>query len=149
MWKRHAALLDSFGAQCKAAGLRLAYHNHDFEFAPVGGVLPYDMLAQNTDPAAVQFELDMYWAKKGGQDLNALFAGHSGRIVMVHVKDMLPNGEMTDVGLGTIPFAQILAQPAAQSVQHYFVENDDTKTPFESIATSCTALTKIVAGLPA
>jgi sugar phosphate isomerase/epimerase len=148
MWKRHAALLDSFGAQCNSAGLRLAYHNHDFEFAPVGGQVPYDILMQNTDPAVVQFELDMYWAKKGGQDLNALFAKHGRRIVMVHVKDMLPNGEMTDVGLGTIPFAQILGAPAAQSVEHYFVENDDTKTPFQSIATSCRALTKILAELP-
>ena len=149
MWKRHADLLNSFGAQCKGAGLRLAYHNHDFEFTPVGGQLPYDILMQNTDPAIVQFELDMYWAKKGGQDLNALFARHAGRIVMVHVKDMLPNGEMTDVGLGTIPFAQILAEPAARPVAHYFVENDDTKTPFESIATSCKALTQMLAGLPA
>jgi sugar phosphate isomerase/epimerase len=149
MWKRHAALLNVFGTQCKVAGLRLAYHNHDFEFAPVGGVLPYDILAQNTDPALVEFELDMYWAKKGGQDLNALFAKHAGRIVMVHVKDMLPNSEMTDVGLGTIPFAQILAAPSAASVEHYFVENDNTKTPFESIATSCKALRKILAGLPA
>ena len=149
LWKRHAALLNTFGAQCRAAGLRLAYHNHDFEFTSIGSQLPYDILMQSTDPAVVQFELDMYWAKKGGQDLNALFAKHAGRIVMVHVKDMLPNGEMTDVGLGTIPFAQILSQPAARAVEHYFVENDDTKTPFESIATSCKALTRILAELPA
>jgi sugar phosphate isomerase/epimerase len=148
MWKRHAALLNSFGAQCKAAGLRFAYHNHDFEFTPVGELLPYDILMQSTDPAVVQFELDMYWAKKGGQDLNALFAKRDRRIAMVHVKDMLPNGEMTDVGLGTIPFAQVLGAPPAASVEHYFVENDDTKTPFQSIATSCKALTHILAGLP-
>ena len=127
MWKGHAALLNAFGAKCRQAGLRLAYHNHDFEFAPVGGVLPYDVLVQNTDPALVAFELDMYWAKKGGQDLDALLAKHQGRIVMVHVKDMLPNGEMTDVGLGTVDFRRILAAPAAMLIEHYFVENDDTK----------------------
>ena len=148
-WKAIADTCNTFAAHCKAAGLRFAYHNHDFEFAPIDGVLPYEILMQSTDPATVQFELDMYWAKKGGQDMNALFAKHAGRIVMVHVKDMLLNGEMTDVGLGTIPFAQILAAPAAQSVEHYFVENDNTRTPLESIATSCKALTKILAELPA
>ena len=147
-WKAIADTCNKFGAHCKAAGLRFAYHNHDFEFAPIGGVLPYDVLVQNTYPAVVQLELDMYWAKKGGQNLNSLFAKHAGRIVMVHVKDMLPNGEMSDVGLGMIPFAQILAAPAAQSIEHYFVENDNTKTPFESIATSCKALTNILAELP-
>jgi sugar phosphate isomerase/epimerase len=147
-WKAIADTCNKFAAHCKAAGLRFAYHNHDFEFAPIGGVLPYEILMQDTDPAAVQFELDMYWAKKGGQDLNALFAKRTSRIVMVHVKDMLPNAEMTDVGLGTIPFAQILAAPAAQSVEHYFVENDNTKTPLESIATSCKALTTILSELP-
>jgi sugar phosphate isomerase/epimerase len=104
---------------------------------------------QNTDAGLVQFELDMYWAKKGGQDLAALMAKHQPRIVMVHVKDMLPSGAMTDVGLGTIPFAQLLAAPAARPIEHYFVENDDTTTPFESAATSCKALTQILAGLPA
>lgn len=148
-WKNIADICNKFAAHCKAAGLRFAYHNHDFEFAPIGGALPYDVLMKSTDPATVKFELDMYWAKKGGQDLAALMAQHQGRIVMVHVKDMLPNGAMTDVGLGTIPFAQLLGAAYARPIEHYFVENDDTTTPFESAATSCKSLTQILAELPA
>jgi sugar phosphate isomerase/epimerase len=148
-WKNIADICNKFAAHCKASGLRFAYHNHDFEFAALGGVLPYDVLMQNTDAGLVQFELDMYWAKKGGQDLAALMAKHQPRIVMVHVKDMLPNGAMTDVGLGAIPFAQLLGAPYARPIEHYFVENDDTTTPFESAATSCKALAQILAGLPA
>jgi sugar phosphate isomerase/epimerase len=147
-WKTIADICNKFAVHCQAAGLRFGYHNHDFEFAPIGGVLPYDVLMQSTDPALVQFELDMYWAKRGGQDLASLMAKHRGRMVMVHVKDMLPNGAMTDVGLGDIPFAQLLAAPAATPIEHYFVENDDTTTPFESAAISCKALTQILAGLP-
>jgi sugar phosphate isomerase/epimerase len=66
----------------------------------------------------------------------------------VHVKDMLPSGGITDVGLGTIDFRHILSQPAAMPIEHYFVENDDTRTPFESIAISCKALSAILATLP-
>jgi sugar phosphate isomerase/epimerase len=68
---------------------------------------------------------------------------------MCHVKDMLPDGNMTDVGQGTIDFAGIFARADGPKMEHYFVENDDTTTPFESAATSYKALSAILAGLPA
>ncbi len=148
-WKGVAGMCNTFGAKCKAAGLRFAYHNHNFEFEPIGGVVPYDVMLANTDPSVVQFELDMYWCQKGGADIVKVLTAHRGRFPMCHVKDMLPNGEMTDVGLGTIDFAAIFANPAVAPFEHYFVENDDTKTPFESAAISARNLTKILAGLPA
>ena len=102
----HADVFNSFGAQCAKAGLKFAYHNHNFEFEAVDGQRPYDVLMAATDPAVVHFELDMYWCKKGGADIVETMTRYSDRITMVHVKDMLPNGDMTDVGLGTIPFAR-------------------------------------------
>jgi sugar phosphate isomerase/epimerase len=147
-WKEHADTFNTFGALCAKSGLKFAYHNHDFEFQPLDGQRPYDVLMANTDPKVVHFELDMYWCKKGGADLVDTLTKYAERIKMVHVKDMLPNGEMTDVGLGIIPFAAIFAAPGTAKIEHYFVENDDTKTPFESIAISEKALAAILAGLP-
>jgi sugar phosphate isomerase/epimerase len=146
-WKQHADLFNSFGARCAKAGLKFAYHNHNFEFDMVDGQRPYDVLMANTDPAVVHFELDMYWCEKGGANILETMKKYADRIAMVHVKDMLPNGDMTDVSLGTIPFADIFATPGTAKIAHYFVENDDTKTPFESAAISQKALSKILAGL--
>ncbi len=147
-WKEIAGFCNHVAGLCKTAGLSFAYHNHNFEFEAMNGVLPYDVMIQNTDPSLVQFELDLYWAKKAGQDLDALLARHQGRIVMCHVKDMAPDGSMADVGQGTIDFARMLAAPAAAPMEYYFVENDDTKTPFESAAISCSALSNILKSLP-
>ncbi len=146
-WQGVAELCNRFGAQCRSSGLRFAYHNHDFEFAPIDGTAPYDLLLQLTEPAIVQFELDMYWARKGGRNLVQLLQSNRGRIVMCHVKDMLPSGAMTDVGLGTIDFAAIFARHDISPMEHYFVENDDTTTPFESAAISYRAMLGIVPGV--
>ena len=36
-WKRIASILNNLGTQAKSNGLRLAYHNHDFEIRPLEG----------------------------------------------------------------------------------------------------------------
>ena len=47
--------------QLKKAGLGFAYHNHDFEFTnKPGGTSLYDRLLEDTDPALVKIELDLY-----------------------------------------------------------------------------------------
>jgi len=67
-WNRIIDLLNKLGPQAKAAGLRLAYHNHDFEIRPVNGVRPLDMMLDKTDPSLVDFEMDLYWVVFGGGD---------------------------------------------------------------------------------
>ena len=46
---------------CKKSGLKLGYHNHNFEWAPVDGTTFYDVLMANTDPALVHMEMDIFW----------------------------------------------------------------------------------------
>jgi hypothetical protein len=49
-WKRVAERFNQAGERARAAGLRFGYHNHDYEFAPVEGQVPYDVLLAATDP---------------------------------------------------------------------------------------------------
>src|SRR5262249_13311920 len=104
-----ADLLNQLGERAKAAGIRLAYHNHDFEFPKVEGRIPYDVLLERCNPASVAFEMDLYWITKGGQDPLAYFARWPGRFPLVHVKDSAgpPDHRMMDVGAGTIPWRAI------------------------------------------
>ncbi len=137
-YKRWAERLNRAATEAKAAGLQLAYHNHDFEFVPLDGKLPYDVLLTETDPKLVQLEMDLYWIVKGGQDPLAYFARWPGRFPMVHVKDSAgpPDHKMAAVGAGKIDFRKIFVQSDQAGIRHYFVEHDNPDDPFASIRAS-------------
>lgn len=118
------------------AGIEFGYHNHSYEFVPVDGQLPYDILLAASDPGLVKFELDLFWITKGGADPLAYFAKYPGRFPLVHVKDMSRDGKMVDVGKGTIDFRKIFADREQAGIRHFFVEHDEPADPFASIATS-------------
>ena len=67
-WRRLGDRFNAIGTALAPWGLRFGYHNHDFEFSPINGRLPFDVLVESTDPARVAIELDLYWALKGGQN---------------------------------------------------------------------------------
>jgi sugar phosphate isomerase/epimerase len=138
-FKQAAAELNKWGEACRAQGLKLGYHNHDRELRDVGPDLTgHDVLLNETDPALVDFELDVYWATFAGKDPVALFERHPGRFAMWHVKDMRdPQGakSMAPVGLGTIDYARVFANAARSGMRHFFVEhNDAAKWPGGSLA---------------
>lgn len=144
-YKRVAANFNRAAEEARAAGLQFAYHNHDFEFAPVAGQLPYDVLLAESDPKLVEMEMDLYWIVKGGQDPLAYFARWPGRFVAVHVKDSAgaPDHRMMDVGAGTIDFKKIFAHRAQAGIEHYFVEHDEPADAFASIRASCAYLKQL------
>lgn len=143
-YKGWADVCNDVAERCKNAGLRFAYHNHNFEFEPIDGVLPYDILMQNTDPSLVGFELDFYWAKAAGQNISDVLSKAPERFPLCHIKDMDPSGAMADVGAGIIDFTDILASKVASGIEHYYVERDDATAPFESAAISHAALETIM-----
>ena len=162
-WKRAAALFNKAGESAQKAGIQFAYHNHAFEFEPseaLGGKMPYDFLLENTDPKLVKMELDLCWITVGGQDPVSYFNKYPGRFPLVHVKDWTSKGpggndyggatgsskkpgHMTDVGQGDIDWKRIFAHSGKAGIQHYFVENDEPKSPFEDIKVSYDYLSKL------
>ncbi len=137
-WNKIIDLLNQLGPQAKAEGLRLAYHNHDFEIRPVDGVRPLDMMLSKTDPALVDFEMDLYWVVFGGGDPLDFFNRYPKRFALVHVKDSAgpPDNKMVDVGKGTIDFPKIFAQSDKAGIKHYFVEHDQPADPIATIRNS-------------
>lgn len=131
--------LNHLATMTKSAGLRQAYHNHDFEFASNGGngtVL--DLLLTRTDPQLVSFEMDVYWVTKAGADPLALMAKYPGRFPLLHLKDASPAPErrMADVGSGSIDWTAVLKAARGQGLQHAFVERDDAPDPLASARAS-------------
>jgi sugar phosphate isomerase/epimerase len=138
-YKRLADFCNRAGEQLKKAGIQFAYHNHDFEFAPIEGKLPYDLLLERTDPRLVKMELDLYWITKGGANPLGYFEKHPGRFHLLHVKDMdaTPRRHFTEVGRGRIDFKSVFARAKRAGVRHYFVEQDETLgSPFDSLKIS-------------
>ncbi|MBM4187159.1 MAG: sugar phosphate isomerase/epimerase [Gemmatimonadetes bacterium] len=124
-----ADLLNRAASEAKAAGIEVGYHNHDFEFEPVAGRVPYDLLLGATDRSLVKLELDLYWTVKGGADPLRYFAAWPGRFPMVHVKDMSRDASqaMVDLGQGRIDFSRIFAHARQAGIVHYFAEHDQPK----------------------
>ncbi|MEO1573518.1 MAG: sugar phosphate isomerase/epimerase [Pseudomonadota bacterium] len=143
-YRRWADVLNRAGELGAARGLKAAYHNHEFEFEALEGQRPHDVLRDNTDPALVDFELDFFWVAKVGLDVADVLAKDPARFTMAHIKDMDAAGNMADVGAGTIDFAQLLGDPAASGLRHFFVEHDNPAEPFRTAAIGRGSLGRIL-----
>ncbi len=135
-YKGHAVFFNEVGEACKEAGIQFAYHNHDFEFEETDGMMPYDLLLDETEVDLVQMEMDLYWIAKGGHDPLAYFERYPGRFTLCHAKDMDDGQTIVPVGEGTIDFGGIFAQSEQAGLVHYFVEHDHPDDPMASIAMS-------------
>ena len=130
-------VFNAAGAKAKEAGLRFFYHLHGYEFqpAPSGGTF-FDMIAKGTDPSLVAFEMDVYWAVRGGANPVALFTAYPGRFELTHLKDMqkgLPVGDPTGhapedsnvpLGTGQIDYTSVLREANRQKVKYHFIEDE-------------------------
>jgi sugar phosphate isomerase/epimerase len=154
--KRAAELFNKAGETSRKAGVQFAYHNHSWEFSPLeglGGKTVYDYLLENTDPKDVKMEMDLCWISVTGNDPLTYFQKYPGRFPLVHVKDWVKDGttspefagafgpakytgRMADVGQGSIDWKRIFADSTQAGIQHYFVENDEPKSPLEDIRVS-------------
>ena len=74
--RRFADDLNGFAATVAERGLRLGYHNHDFEFDALDGTTTWDILLDRLAPE-VELELDVYWAAVAGRDPVELIAATS------------------------------------------------------------------------
>ncbi|WP_316809014.1 sugar phosphate isomerase/epimerase [Pedobacter agri] len=139
-YKRMAAKFNTAGELCKKAGLKLAYHNHNFEFKDQGnGLTGYDILLKETDAKLVGFELDIFWAVNAGLNPVDMFKKNPGRYQMFHVKDMDKEDKtvFAEVGSGRIDFKSIFAESKLAGLDYIFTEQDlIKKDPYQSITES-------------
>ncbi len=143
---RLADLFNGWGATCKTSGLQFVFHNHEFEFADIGGRVPYDLLLESSDPDLVAMELDLFWIRKAGRDPLPYFEKYPGRFKLCHVKDMDAGGEMTEVGSGTINFASDFDYADLAGFKHFFVEHDNPADALASITESFEGMKTLLHG---
>jgi sugar phosphate isomerase/epimerase len=152
-YKKMVGDWNEVGKKMKEVGIQFAYHNHNFEFKNINGLVPYyDIYMAEMDPNFVTMEIDLFWANKAGQNPVDMFKKYPGRFQLFHMKDMhtkqnpfydVIKDDISPVGAGVIDFKAILAAKDIAGMKYLFVEDDNQGNgkPFESIGTSIDNLT--------
>lgn len=151
-FKKLADQFNQCGAVCQKNGIRFAYHNHAYTFETLEGQMPQDFLMANTDPATVDYEMDIYWVITGEADPVAYLQKYPNRFRLCHVKDRLKDapakeGDAScDLGTGSIDYAKILKVAADNGMQYYIVEQEkyDNSTPLKSAQTDAEYMKRLV-----
>jgi sugar phosphate isomerase/epimerase len=152
-YKKMVGDWNKVGEIMQKVGIQFGYHNHNFEFANINGIVPYyDIYMKELDPKLVTMELDLFWISKAGQDPIAMFNKYPGRFQLLHFKDMktkqapfydVIKDDVCAVGEGVIDFKKIWAAKNVAGAKYLFVEDDNQGNgkPFEGIDTSINNIT--------
>jgi len=144
---RMAEIFNEIGQEAKKEGIRFAYHNHGYGIKPAeNGVIPLEIIINNTDPTLVFLEMDIFWTTAGGADPISYLRKYPSRYRMLHLKDMKPKVKftgdggdpsqwielfpnMTNVGDGELDVAKIVEVGLENGVEYFFVEQDMVANP--------------------
>jgi len=152
-YKRMIGDWNEVGRIMKNVGIQFGYHNHNFEFIDIDGIVPYyDIFMVEMDADLITMQIDLFWVSKAGQDPVEMFNKYPGRFQLFHLKDMyheeapffeVIKDDISPVGAGVIDFKRILAAKDVAGMKYHFVEDDNqgNGTPFEALETSISNLT--------
>lgn len=140
-FREFAKLITPVAERIRDAGRAFVYHNHNFEFVRFGELTGMDILFAECGDA-VQFELDTYWVQAGGGDVIQWLEKLSGRVEVVHFKDMVYDVDaggsvMAEVGEGNLNWPGIISMCRRTGVLWHIVEQDECRRdPFDSLKIS-------------
>jgi sugar phosphate isomerase/epimerase len=125
-WAGVGKRLETIGRAVEAAGLILAYHNHDFEFKNEG-TPGLNVLFDSCDPTFVKSELDLAWVQIGGQDPAQYIRELKNRLPLVHLKDFDPDKDprWQPAGQGVVNWNSCLNELLNSDVQFGAIELDE------------------------
>ncbi len=119
----------------EAAGLKFAYHNHEFEFT-LDGDKPYLDIMIEASPT-MNFILDTYWVRYAGYDpLDYIKKIGPSRMDNIHLKDMQsePHGGICRCGAGVMNFGEIKKLCDDLAIPYALVEQDNAPDSGDSFA---------------
>lgn len=144
-YQESAKLFNSIGKRLADEGLAFNYHNHAWEFDDLGGVNGMQILSEETDPALVKFNLDVFWLYYGNQDVVGFIEQHANRAGYFHFKDGRrttgedgkPRPEFLELGTGEVDLKAAYTAAIAAGATWIVAEQDNTKlVPVESATIS-------------
>jgi sugar phosphate isomerase/epimerase len=135
-YRHWADRLNESGRRARERDVWIGFHNHANDLTPIGGVVPYDVLVERTDPSIVRMQLDTGNLAMAGRDPHEYMERFGTRYWLFHIKDVPRLGATNDAELGTgaIDFKRLLASIDRIDEKHLFVEQETYPgTPLESV----------------
>lgn len=136
-YRRWADRLNEAGRQARARNLWMAFHDEAYDFSPlIEGQMPYDVLADRTDPSLVRLQLDTGNAAIGGRDPLDLMRKYGSRYYLFHIKDAPALGAKTDteLGKGVVDFKKLLGMIPDIDDKFFYVEQESYPgAPLDSV----------------
>ncbi len=121
-WVRAAEDLNKTGEAVQKAGMQLGFHNHNFEFKQIDGVLVYDKLMDTFDPKLVKMQFQVSVISLGYEAATYL-TKYPGRFISLHLQDWSPaEKKQVAVGQGSVDWKKTFAAAKTGGVKNYFVE---------------------------
>ncbi|AFK86270.1 xylose isomerase domain-containing protein [Thermoanaerobacterium aotearoense SCUT27] len=125
-----AKLFNEIGEKCAEKGLIFCYHNHNHEFVNFDGKYGLDLIYENSNSNFLKAEIDTYWVKYAGEDPASYIKKYSGRVPLVHLKDMDgATKDFAEIGEGIMNIKDIIDASLEAGVKWFIVEQDVCKRP--------------------
>ena len=122
-------------------GFKFSYHHHGFEFRKYKGKTVLQHIIDETDRKKVSICLDTYWVQYGGADIRQTIKELTGRIDIIHLKDMGRDEKepfQTYIGDGNMYWEGIIKEAIDAGVKYFLVEQEyfQDRDPFECLKRS-------------
>ena len=110
---------NEIGKRCQALGMKFGYHNHAYEMEKIEDKIMIEYMLENTDPALVFYQIDVYWAVYGHYSPADLFNKYPGRFALLHIKDKKEIGQS-----GMVGFDAVFGNAEVAGLEGYVVEGE-------------------------
>jgi len=109
--------LNIIGEMANNKGLRLAYHNSSEATRAIDGKPALELLIEGTAPEKVDFQLDTFWLRQGGESPEIWLKRYPERFTSLHIRDKSTIGDNPKTD-----FKPVFDQFFANGKRDYFVE---------------------------
>ena len=121
-WVRSAEELNKIAERVQKAGMQTGFHNHNFEFKDIDGVLVYDKLMDTFDPKLVKMQFQVSVISLGYKAADFM-TKYPGRFLSMHLQDWsAASKKQVPVGQGDVDWKATMAAAKKGGIKNYFVE---------------------------
>ena len=126
---RFAEVMNRTADRLRPHGLRLGYHNHDFEFRVDQGEILLDTVLQNV-AEDVFVEFDVFWVAYAGHDPLRFIKKYAGRQPLMHLKELAADRKANvEIGAGILDFDAIIRAGMDAGVERFIIEQEEYTLP--------------------
>lgn len=149
-WRALGRELGGMSKRFAGSGIRLGYHNHDWELKPKDGdKTALELIFAEAEGTPLTWEADVAWLVRGGAEPGEWLHRYRDRLVAAHVKDIAPPGTnldedgWADVGAGILDWRSLWQACKRSGAEWMVVEHDKPSDPERCARISFAYLSKI------